>query len=297
MFPGQGSQYVGMCRDIYETDSRAKDIFNEARGILGFDIAEIMFNGPESELTKSKNTQVALLLHSYTVFSILREKLDPLCACGHSLGEYTALLSADVIGFEAALKLVRRRGELMSEAGERAKGAMAAVIGLESSLIEDSIREIEGVVVANYNGEAQTVISGSESAIENAMKILTEKGAKRVIKLNVSGAFHSPLMNYAYEEFSSFIDSFEFKDPSFPVIMNVTGDYCSSGSDIRELLKRQIVSPVRWTQTMNLIVASGADRFIEIGASKVLTGMLKRAASGKECISLDKSEDITNYME
>jgi len=296
MFPGQGSQYVGMCRDIFESSVKAKDMFIKAEEILGVDISGIMFNGPDEELTKSKNTQVALLLHSYTVYSLIKDKLHPAASCGHSLGEYTALLSAGVIDFESALKLVRRRGELMSEAGDKAKGAMAAVIGMKAEAIEDIIKDIPDTVIANYNGEAQTVVSGSLDGIEKAMKTLQENGARRVIKLNVSGAFHSPLMNYAYEEFSEFIDKFEFRKPVFPVVMNVTGEYCTDGSRIRELLKKQIISPVKWTQTMNLLSESEAERFLEIGASKVLTGMMKRV-SDKECISLEKQEDIDSFKE
>lgn len=293
MFPGQGAQYVGMCRDLYQSNSEIKNLFDTASIIINDDIADIMFNGPDSRLTESRNAQVAILLHSYSAYTLIKNKIEPIAACGHSLGEYTALLSADVFDFETAVKLVRRRGELMSEAGEKAKGAMAAVIGMDVEKIEEAVKEIEGIVVANYNGDGQTVISGTVEGIDNAVKKFGEMGAKRVLKLNVSGAFHSPLMNYAYEEFSSFIDKFTFNNPKIPIIMNVTADYQRDADKIKELLKMQIVSPVRWTQIMKLMLNDGHKNLAEVGPSKVLSGMAKKTSDQFDVISVEKSEDIS----
>lgn len=293
MFPGQGAQYVGMCRDLYQSNAEIKNLFDTASIIINDDIADIMFNGPDSRLTESRNAQVAILLHSYSAYTLIKNKIEPIAACGHSLGEYTALLSADVFDFETAVKLVRRRGELMSEAGEKAKGAMAAVIGMDVEKIEEAVKEIEGIVVANYNGDGQTVISGTVEGIDDAVKKFGEMGAKRVLKLNVSGAFHSPLMNYAYEEFSSFIDKFTFNNPKIPIIMNVTADYQRDADKIKELLKMQIVSPVRWTQIMKLMLNDGHKNLAEVGPSKVLSGMAKKTSDQFDVISVEKSEDIS----
>ncbi|MGE3062431.1 MAG: ACP S-malonyltransferase [bacterium] len=291
LFPGQGSQYVGMCKDLY-ANTEIKNFFDAVSAIINDDIADIMFNGPDSRLTESKNAQVAILLHSYSAYTLIKNKIDAEAVCGHSLGEYTALLTADVFDFETAVKLVRRRGELMSEAGERAKGAMAAVIGLEVLKIEETVKSIEGVVIANYNGVGQTVISGTVEGIDSAIKVLSDMGARRVLKLNVSGAFHSPLMNYAYSEFSSFIDNFEFRNPKIPVIMNVSAEYSTDAAEIKNLLKRQIVSPVKWTQIMNLLLKDGRKNLVEAGPSKVLSGMAKKTSGDFSVISVEKLEDI-----
>ncbi|MDD3803839.1 MAG: ACP S-malonyltransferase [bacterium] len=291
LFPGQGSQYVGMCKDMH-ANPEIRQLFETASLIINDDIADIMFNGPDNRLTESRNAQVAILLHSYSAFSLIKNKVEMDAVAGHSLGEYTALLASDVFDFETAVKLVRKRGELMSEAGEKAKGSMAAVIGLDSSKIEDAIKDADQVVVANYNGEGQTVISGPTEGIDYAMKILADMGARRVLKLNVSGAFHSPLMNYAYNEFSSFIETFEFKDPKVPVIMNVSANYETSRENIKELLKRQIISPVRWTQIMSLLLKDNKKSLIEAGPSKVLSGMAKKASPEFSVVSVEKLEDI-----
>jgi len=293
MFPGQGSQYVGMCRDFYEKNEKIKDLFEKVNSIINDDIADIMFNGPDARLTESKNAQVAIFLHSYSAYTLIKDKIETVLVCGHSLGEYTALLCADVFDFETAVNLVRRRGELMSEAGEKAMGSMAAVIGMDIVKIESVIKEIDGIVIANYNGEGQTVISGTVNGIDKAITKLSELGARRVLKLNVSGAFHSPLMNYAFEEFSSFIDKFSFNDPKVTVIMNVTGNYSTDSKQIKDLLKKQIISPVKWTQTMKLLLRDGHRHIAEVGPSKVLSGMAKKTSEEFETISIEKSEDIS----
>ncbi len=251
-----------------------------------------MFNGPDERLTESKNAQVAIMLHSYSVYTMIKDRISFDAACGHSLGEYSALLCAGVFDFDTALRLVRKRGELMSEAGHKAKGAMAAVIGFDLSELEKVISETEGVVIANYNGSMQTVISGTESGIDNAMQALTERGARKVVKLNVSGAFHSPLMNYAYEQFSEFIDTFTFNDASVPVILNVTGKAETTAENIKENLKKQIISPVKWTDTMKAMLEMGIGEFYELGQGKVLTGMMKRESRDAVLVNIEKTSDM-----
>lgn len=295
MFPGQGSQYVGMANDLYSQDT-VKAIIDRASEIINEDIADIMFNGPIEMLTQSRNTQIAILLHSISVYSLIKNDIEPSIVSGHSLGEYSALYAAGVLCLEDVITLVRKRGELMSLAGEKARGAMAAVIGMAVNNIEEQISSIDdNVVIANYNGEMQTVVSGSESGIDKAVNQLKDAGARRVLKLNVSGAFHSPLMNYAYDEFSSFIDRFTFNKPQIPIIMNVIGSIENDEEKIKEYLKKQIISPVRWTDTMNLLIDSNIGRFYEIGPKKALTGMIKRKTKNP-VISLDTFEDIQSEV-
>uniref|UniRef100_A0A7C3J5X0 Malonyl CoA-acyl carrier protein transacylase n=1 Tax=candidate division WOR-3 bacterium TaxID=2052148 RepID=A0A7C3J5X0_UNCW3 len=295
MFPGQGSQYVKMGFDLYQ-HSIVKKLFDKTSEIIKDDISKIMFEGPENILTESKNAQVAILLHSYSVYSLIKDKIKFDAVCGHSLGEYSALLVADVFDFETAIKLVRKRGELMSLAGQNAKGSMAAVIGLSAEKIESIVSTVEGVVVANYNGEAQTVISGTEEGVEKASQKLNEEGAKRVIKLNVSGAFHSPLMNYAWKEFSDFIESFQFKKPKCYILMNVSADFEDDPERIKNLLKEQIVSPVRWTHILKNLSKSGYENFYEIGPSKVLSGIARKMLPDKKVFSFEKDEEIKNFF-
>lgn len=292
MFPGQGSQQVGMCKDLYDNHDSVKALFDQTSGIIGDDIADIMFNGPDERLTESKNAQTAILLHSYAVFSLIEGKVAFDAACGHSLGEYSALCAAGVFDFETAVRLVRRRGELMSEAGHKAKGAMAAVIGFDLEKLEETVNKTEGVVVANYNGSMQTVISGTEAGVETAMKALNEAGARKVIKLNVSGAFHSPLMNYAYEQYADFIDNFLFTNAKVPVILNVTGKAETTGENIKENLKKQIISPVKWTDTMKTMLEMGIDEYYELGQGKVLTGMMKRESREAVLVNIEKHSDL-----
>ncbi|MEO0289355.1 MAG: ACP S-malonyltransferase [candidate division WOR-3 bacterium] len=295
MFPGQGSQYVKMGFDLYQ-NVEVKKLFDKTSEIINDDISKIMFDGPENVLTESKNAQVAILLHSYSVFSLLKDRISFDAVCGHSLGEYSALLVAGVFNFETAVKLVRKRGELMSLAGEKAKGSMAAVIGLTPEEIEKIVSTVDGVVVANYNGDMQTVISGTVDGVEIASKKLTEKGAKRVIKLNVSGAFHSPLMDYAYREFSDFIENFEFRKPDCYILMNVSAEFENDPSKIKDLLKQQIISPVKWTQILKNLFNNGYENFYEIGPSKVLSGIARKMFPEKKIYSFEKEEEIKNFF-
>ncbi|MEJ5307278.1 MAG: ACP S-malonyltransferase [candidate division WOR-3 bacterium] len=295
MFPGQGSQYVKMGFDLYQ-NVEVKKLFDRTSEIINDDISKIMFDGPENILTESKNAQVAILLHSYSVYSLLKDKIRFDAVCGHSLGEYSALLVAGVFDFETAVKLVRKRGELMSLAGEKAKGSMAAVIGLTPERIEEVVSTVDGVVVANYNGDMQTVISGTVDGVETASKKLTEEGAKRVIKLNVSGAFHSPLMDYAYREFSDFIENFEFRKPDCYVLMNVSAEFENDPVKIKNLLKQQIISPVKWTQILKNLFNNGYENFYEIGPSKVLSGIARKMFPEKKIYSFEKEDEIKNFF-
>jgi len=291
MFPGQGSQYVGMGKDIYDKYDEIKILYNKTNEIINDDIAKIMFEGPNEILTESKNAQIAILLHSYSLYSLIKKKIVPDIVCGHSLGEYSALLSAGVISFEDAIRLVRKRGELMSFAGKESPGGMAAIIGMDIKDIENTMSSIDGIVIANYNGPMQTVISGTIEGIDNAIELLQTK-ARKVVKLNVSGAFHSPLMDYAYEQYADFINRIEFYNAKIPIILNVTGKIEKNADNIKKALIEQIISPVKWTQIMNVMIEKNIDKFYEIGPGRVLIGMIKRLSRGSEFIAIDKYSDL-----
>ncbi|MCK4255353.1 ACP S-malonyltransferase, partial [candidate division WOR-3 bacterium] len=270
VFPGQASQYVGMAKDLYDGSEKAKYLFESSKKVLGFDIKDILFNGPEDVLKESKNTQVAILMHSIICFELLKEKgLNPDCVAGHSLGEYSALYAAGVFSFDDVLHIVRFRGELMSKAGKKSLGAMCAIIGLNTTAVKEIIDEIDNVIIANYNSPAQTVISGNEKAVEIASARALKAGAKRVIKLQVSGAFHSPLMQSAFEKFGKVLTKFKFNTPNIPVALNVTGALTRDVNQIEDALKKQIVSPVRWVECVTAMKEYGVSRFIEVGPGKV----------------------------
>ena len=293
VFPGQGSQYVGMAKDLYDGSEKAKYFFESSKKVLGFDIKDILFNGPEDVLKESKNTQVAILMHSIICFELLKENgLNPDCVAGHSLGEYSALYAAGVFSFDDVLHIVRFRGELMSEAGKKSLGAMCAIIGLNTTAVKEIIDEIDNVIIANYNSPAQTVISGNEKAVEIASARALKAGAKRVIKLQVSGAFHSPLMQSAFEKFGKVLTKFKFNTPNIPVALNVTGALTRDVNQIEDALKKQIVSPVRWVECVTAMKEYGVSRFIEVGPGKVLKGLIKRTIPDVEITNVEKLEDI-----
>ena len=280
IFPGQGSQYVGMGKDLFSESTVAKDIFLKADEILGFSLSKICFEGPEEELKKTKNTQPAIFLHSLAVWEILNPK-DAAMLAGHSLGEYSALVAAGALTFEDALKLVRLRGELMQKAGEENPGAMAAVVGLDAKVVGEvcSTACKEGVVqAANFNSPGQVVISGSVSGVRKGMEIAKERGAKLVKELVVSGAFHSPLMQSAKDGLKTALDHVDIRDAKIPVFANVTAKAVQKANEIRALLFEQVTSPVRWHETVVNMAADGATSFIEIGPGKVLQGLVKRIA-------------------
>lgn len=280
VFPGQGAQFVGMGKDLYNSYPEVKEIYEKANQILGIDIRDTSFNGPETDLRESKNAQVAILLHSFACYKLIENKgSKPAVVAGHSLGEYSALLVAGVISFDDALHLVRFRGELMSKAGEIKPGTMAAVIGLKANEVEQVVEMMsqKGIIsVANYNSPTQTIISGVPEVVEKAGKLLKDKGAKRVIPLRVSGAFHSSLMETAFTKFGLVLLKTKINSPTIPVVPNVTGILTSSPEDIKEALKKQILSPVQWVKSVKSMVEFGVDTFIELGPGKVLAGLIKQ---------------------
>jgi [acyl-carrier-protein] S-malonyltransferase len=289
LFPGQGSQAVGMGRDLADAFPAARAVFQEADDALGFALSELCWEGPAEELTRTVNAQPALLTHSAAAWAVLREaELDVVCAAGHSLGEFSAYHAAGSLGFADAVRTVRRRGELMLRSGEARPGTMAAVLGLDDEVVAGVCREASGdgavVVPANFNSPGQVVISGDREAVERAGPLLVSAGAKKVQPLAVSGAFHSPLMQVAEEGLQAQLDSAGFVAPAFPVISNVTATPVTEADEARRLLVEQLTVPVRWTESVRTMLQMGAERFLEVGTGKVLTGMLKRidrAAEGR----------------
>ncbi len=286
IFPGQGAQFTGMGLDLYENSDLAQELFEQANEILGFSITDIMFQGSSEELKKTKVTQPAIFLHSVILAKILGNSFKPEMVAGHSLGELSALVANGVLTFEDGLKLVSKRALAMQKACEAQESTMAAVLGLEDKIVEDTCAEIDGVVVAaNYNCPGQLVISGEVNAINKACEVLTKKGARRALVLPVGGAFHSPLMEPAREELASAIAETTFSNPTCPVYQNVVAKAVMNPEEIKENLIAQLTAPVRWTQCVQAMIADGGTEFIEVGPGKVLQGLMRKidrsvAASG-----------------
>ena len=277
VFPGQGAQFSGMGLDLYNQNDVAKELFDSANSILGFKITEIMFNGSAEDLKQTKVTQPAIFLHSVILAKILGNNFKPEMVAGHSLGEFSALVSTGVISFEDGLKLVSKRATAMQKACDIQKSTMAAVLGLEDSIVEKVCDSIDGVVVAaNYNCPGQLVISGEINAINDACEKLKESGARRALVLPVGGAFHSPLMNPAKEELEKAINNTIFHKPSCPIYQNVTASAVMDENKIKINLISQLTSPVRWTHTIQQMIEDGATEFIEVGPGKVLQGLVKK---------------------
>lgn len=281
LFPGQGSQVSGMGKDLYEKYDAAKKVFETADKVLGFKISEICFNGTDEELKMTKNSQPAILATSLACLEALKSEveIEPVATAGHSLGEYGALYAAGVLEIGDAIAVTGKRAELMNESAEKTNGSMAAVIGLTPDEIWDGLKELQKdgkISVANYNSPAQTVITGEKDLIEKSVDILKAKGAKRVIPLAVSGAFHSELMAEASEKFAEFVKDYNFKDAKIPVYENVDGMPVTSGEELKKRVPAQIRSSVHWTETINGMVAQGITTFIELGAGKVLAGLNKK---------------------
>lgn len=280
VFPGQGSQFVGMGKDLYDNNEKAKELFEKANEILGFRITDIMFSGTDAELTQTKVTQPAVFLHSVISALCLGEEFAPSMVAGHSLGEFSALVAAGALSFEDGLKLVYARATAMQKACEAAPGTMAAVIGLPDEKIEEVCKEGSTpgniVVPANYNCPGQLVISGNVDAINQACEKLKAAGAKRALPLKVGGAFHSPLMQPAKEELQKAIEATEFSAPKCPVYQNVDGKPHTDASEIKANLIAQLTSSVRWTSSVQNMIADGADDFTECGPGKALQGMIGR---------------------
>jgi [acyl-carrier-protein] S-malonyltransferase len=286
VFPGQGSQFVGMGKEMYETSPMAKELFDSANHILGFSITELMFNGTDEDLKQTKVTQPAIFLHS-----VIRAKLlgdfKPDMVAGHSLGEFSALVANGTLSFEDGLRLVSQRAMAMQEACEIQPSTMAAVLALDDAKVEEICKSIEGIVVpANYNCPGQLVISGSIEAVNAACEALKAAGAKRALVLPVGGAFHSPLMEPAREKLAAAIEQTHFSDPSCPVYQNVTAAAVTNKDEIRKNLVAQLTAPVRWTQSVQAMYADGATKFTEIGPGKVLQGLVKKIAPEAEAESI-----------
>jgi [acyl-carrier-protein] S-malonyltransferase len=273
LFPGQGSQYVGMGKDFFEKSQEARDIFNLADDILGFGLSKLCFQGPEEELRLTSNTQPAVLTVSYIAYRLLGIRPD--LAAGHSLGEYSALVAAGSLSFEQGLKLVANRGKYMVEAVPPGTGTMAAVLGVDYQIIEEALKSVKSdlVKVANWNSEDQIVIAGEKAAVEEALAVIK---APRSVFLQVSGPFHTVLMKPAEEKLRTDLEKINFKDPEFPVISNVTTSEILTAQQAKESLSRQVTSPVLWYPSMQKISGLGIDQAVELGPGKVLTGLLKK---------------------
>lgn len=281
LFPGQGSQFVGMGRDLADAHAVAKQLFEEADDVLGAPLSKIMWEGPEEELTRTHNAQPAILVHSVIVQRILAERLGDISfAAGHSLGEFSAYVAAGTLTFADALRTVRRRGELMFRAGQERPGTMAAVLGMDDAALEkvclDASAQGGECVAANYNSPGQLVISGDVPTVHIAMELARQNGAKRAVQLNVSGAFHSPLMSPAEAGLRAQLADVPFEKPKFPIVSNVTAKPVSDVVQARQLLIQQLTSPVRWTACIQTMIAAGVSSFIELGPGNVLSGLMKR---------------------
>ncbi len=283
VFPGQGAQFVGMGKDLYENNETARDLFEKANDILGFRITDLMFEGTDEDLRRTDITQPAVFLHSVVLAKSLGDEFKPAMTAGHSLGEFSALVAAGALDFEDGLKLVSARAHAMQKACELKPSTMAAIIGLPDEKVEEVLKGVDGVVVcANYNCPGQIVISGEEEAIDAACKLLSEAGARRALKLKVGGAFHSPLMEPARAELAAAIEKTEFHTPDCPVYQNVDAKPHTDPAEIKANLVAQLTAPVRWTASVQNMVADGADEFIELGPGKVLQGLVSKIAKGVE---------------
>ena len=277
VFPGQGAQFSGMGKDLYESSEEAKALFEQANEILGFRITDIMFEGEAEELKQTKVTQPAIFLHSTILAKLLGDSFKPEMVAGHSLGEISALTSVGVLAFEDGLKLVSKRALAMQAACEAEPSTMAAILGLENEIVEDICAKVNGIVVAaNYNCPGQLVISGAVDAVNDACEQLNEAGARRALVLPVGGAFHSPLMEPARAELAQAIEATTFNIPSCPVYQNVKALAITNPEEIKENLVAQLTAPVRWTQTMQQMIADGVSSFTEVGPGKVLQGLVKK---------------------
>ncbi|HEV7837081.1 MAG TPA: ACP S-malonyltransferase [Gemmatimonadaceae bacterium] len=299
LFPGQGSQKPGMGKDLADAFPIARGVFGEVDAALGADLSRLCFEGPAEELTATKNAQPALFAHGAAVWSLVKDLLRPhvRAAAGHSLGEFTAYFAADTVSLPGGARLVRRRGELMFDTGNSRPGTMAAILGTTSIPIDEicarATKDAGLVVPANYNTDEQTVISGEIAGVERAMELAKEAGAKRAIKLPVSGAFHSPLMQPAVVGLTDAIATSAFTDPVFPVFSNVTGEATTTAADAKELLLRQLTSPVRWSSEIRNIAARFPEAlYVEMGPGNVLTGLIGRLVKGARTFACGTAADV-----
>ena len=299
LFPGQGSQRIGMGKNLYKNTNLGKFYFNTANDIMGFDLKSIIFEGPEELLKKTEYTQPAVYIISIILGELVLENLgNPMISAGHSLGEYSALTIAKAFNFEQGLSLIKVRSKSMAEAGQKEKGTMAAIIGINSNIINNLCNNYKGegtIVVANYNSPTQTIISGSPFAVESIMKKSKESGAKLASKINVSGAFHSPLMKPALERLADKINSTQISSIKYPIISNVDGKPIKNKNDIKDSLIRQLYSPVLWKQTILNMKKFQIKNFIEIGPGKVLQGLNKRIIKSIPCLGVNSFSDLKYF--
>ncbi|MBN1768569.1 MAG: ACP S-malonyltransferase [Prolixibacteraceae bacterium] len=289
VFPGQGAQYPGMGKDLYENSNIARELFDKANKILGFNITQIMFEGTADELKQTNVTQPAIFLHSVILSKVLGDKFQPQMTAGHSLGEFSALVAAGALSFDDGLKLVAQRAAAMQKACEAEASTMAAIVGLDDEVVEQVCNEVDGIVVAaNYNCPGQLVISGAVEAVNKACETLMAKGAKRALVLPVGGAFHSPLMEPAREELAAAIEATHIQKPICPVYQNVDAQAHVDPVEIKANLIAQLTGPVRWTQTVKNMIADGADSFTELGPGKVLQGLVMKVNKDVERNGFDK---------
>jgi len=300
IFPGQGSQYIGMAKDFYEKFTESKNIIDKANVALGYDLKKIMFEGPEDELKITYNTQPALLTSSIAIWEVIKDKLNPVAFAGHSLGEYTALVAAGSINFDDAVKAVHNRGKFMQEAVPVGVGAMAAVLGGNLDKIKNLCKDIAigGKVVepANYNCDGQLVVAGHAGAVDEFISRIKETGAKRAVKLPVSAPFHCSLMKPAQDKMKDYLETFNIKDIDIPVYNNVDAEKESKKEVIKDALVRQVSGAVRWTELIENMIEDGIDTFIEVGAGSVLTGLVKKINKNVTVFNISTVEDL-NKME
>lgn len=298
IFPGQGAQKVGMGMDLYQNSNAAKKVFDTANEILGYNISELCFNGSEEDLMKTINSQPCILTVSLAAFEALREQIDinPVCCAGHSLGEYAALYVSGAIDLKTVLKLIQKRANLMNKAAESTQGGMAAVLGLDDETVIKITKNLSNVYVANFNSPGQVVITGDKDEINKSLDLFKEAGAKRVIPLAVSGAFHSPLMVEAGKEFADFVNQYDFNNVEIPVFTNVDAKPTFLGEELRNKLPMQISSSVLWTQTINKIAQEYTTNFIEIGPGKVLSGLNKKISSELNTFNIYDFESLNSVV-
>ncbi len=302
IFPGQGSQTVGMGKDLFDNFPSAREVFEEADDALGFSLSEMCFAGDEADLQLTANTQPAILTTSVAAFRAMEVEGFPLpdFVAGHSLGEYSALVAANALSFSDAVRTVRKRGEYMQEAVPFGVGAMAAILGLDLETIEEGCNEAaEGQICspANINSPSQIVIAGNSEAVDRAIEILKEKGAKRAIKLNVSAPFHCDLMLPAQEKLEKDLSELKYSDLRFPIIENVSAEMNTSGERVKTALTEQVSKPVRWSPSVELLIEKGVETFVEVGAGKVLCGLVRQINRDVRCLNVENSETLKSSLE